>query len=270
MNIARLPPGLRRWLISFWAAWKLLSNWTDPLLFGFYLILRPLSTMLILVVIVQAVGGGDRERLAFLYVGNAFFLLLVVGANAFEVILHDRDWHQTIKANYLAPGSYLLHILGWTAAELVTGAFSAAVLLAGGLVVLGLPLAVQPVSLILVLALTTPAVFALSLLIASLAIYASHGAELVAGGTAGVLYLMSGLLFPPAILPTPLREMAEMNPMTHLAALFRASLGLAVPPPDLIGLAFRVTVMLLIAVHVFRWAFQRAVRTGIIDRRQNY
>ncbi|HCC33431.1 MAG TPA: hypothetical protein DEQ28_05940 [Clostridiales bacterium] len=270
VNIARFHPGLRRWLMSCWAAWKVLSNWTDPLLFGFYLILRPVATMLILMVIVHAVGGGDRERLVFLYVGNAFFLLLVAGANAFEVIHYDRDWHQTIKAHYLAPGSYMLHVLGWASAELVTGVFSAAVLLTGGLLVLGLPLAVQPASLMLVLALTTMAVFALSLLLASLALYASHGAELVAGGTTGVIYLLSGLLFPPSILPTPLRELAQINPMTHLATLFRASLGLPVVPPDLIGLAFRVTVMLLIAIHVFRWAFRRAVRTGIIDRRQNY
>ncbi|HSW10290.1 MAG TPA: ABC transporter permease [Bacillota bacterium] len=270
MNIARLHPGLRRWLTSFWAAWKVLSNWTDPLLFGFYLILRPMATMLILVVIVHAVGGGDRERLMFLYVGNAFFLLLMAGALAAEVIPNDRDWHNTIKAIYLAPGSYMLHVLGWASAQLTTGAFSAAVLLTGGLLVLDLPLAIQPGRLILVLALTTMAAFALSLLLASLALFAGQGSELIRGGTIGAIYLLSGLLFPPFILPSPLKELAQVNPMTHLATLFRASLGLPVAVPDLVGLSLSVTALLAAAICVFRHAFRGVIRAGIIDRRHNY
>jgi len=268
MSIARLRLGLRRWRISFWAAWKMLSNWTDPLLFGFYLILQPVATMLILVVIVHAMGGGDRERLVFLYVGNAFFLLLRAGAFGAEVIHHDREWHETIKSIYLAPGSYLTSVLGWTSAELATGAFSAIILLAGGWLVLDLPLALQPASLTLALVLTVVAAFALSLFLASLALFAARGSELVAGGIIGAIYLLSGILFPPSILPTPLRELAQANPLTHLATLFRASFGLAVPPPEFIVLSLSVTGLLLIAVLTFQSAFRRVIRTGIIDRRQ--
>lgn len=270
MTVARLHPNLRRWLMSFWASWKILSNWTDPLLFGFYLIIRPMATMLILVVIVHAVGGGDRGRLVFLYVGNAFFLLLRAGAQGAEAVHHDRDWYETIKSLYLAPGSYLMHILGWTSAELATGAFSAAILLTGGWLALGLPLGIQLGSLTITLALTTIAVFALSLLLASIALFAGRGGELVTGGTLGAIYLLSGLLFPPSLLPSPLRELAQVNPMTHLAALFRASFGLPVPAGDLIGLSLRVTGLLLIAVWAFRSAFRRVIRTGIIDRQHSY
>ena len=57
--------------------WAVSSNWTRPLTFVIYTILRPISGALILVVMYSVITGGKadtRTYLAFLVIGTALFV----------------------------------------------------------------------------------------------------------------------------------------------------------------------------------------------------
>ncbi|HZD12320.1 MAG TPA: hypothetical protein VE177_02215, partial [Candidatus Binatus sp.] len=65
---------------SFRVGWKIESNWTDPVLFATYQVIRPLASLLIVgfIVIIGAVVGAAGSSfyatyLAWLIVGNAFY-----------------------------------------------------------------------------------------------------------------------------------------------------------------------------------------------------
>src|SRR5437660_10482854 len=68
---------------SFRVGWKIESNWTDPVLFATYQVIRPLASLLIvsfIVIIGASVGASANSAfytryLAWLIVGNAFYAL---------------------------------------------------------------------------------------------------------------------------------------------------------------------------------------------------
>ena len=60
-----------------WLGWQIESNWTDPLLFFAFSILKPIASVLILVFmynVVAQTGPGDPV-FAYIYLGNAFYSL---------------------------------------------------------------------------------------------------------------------------------------------------------------------------------------------------
>ena len=67
--------------------WAVSSNWTRPLTFVIYTILRPISGALILVVMYSVITGGradTRTYLAFLVIGVAFLGLRHRGSERFR------------------------------------------------------------------------------------------------------------------------------------------------------------------------------------------
>ena len=74
--------------------WAVSSNWTRPLLFVIYALLRPISTALILVVMFSVITGGrgdTRTYLSFLIIGTAFWAFVQEGVSEFSCgILEDR------------------------------------------------------------------------------------------------------------------------------------------------------------------------------------
>ena len=77
-----------RW--STWLGWQLESNWTEPWLFVIYVLLKPLTSSLLLVCMYYAarevaVSKVPVQFLPFMYVSNACYML--VGA-----VMFARGW----------------------------------------------------------------------------------------------------------------------------------------------------------------------------------
>ena len=69
---------LRTFRIAAWLGWQIESNWADPFVFLSFTILRPLATALMLVVMYQVIAGGSRGSFfQYLYISNAFFVLVI-------------------------------------------------------------------------------------------------------------------------------------------------------------------------------------------------
>jgi hypothetical protein len=87
--------------------WAVSSNWTRPVPFVTYTLLRPMSGALILVVMYTVITGGKgdtRTYLAFLVIGVAFWAFVTEGVADFALgILEDRGRFKMLKYAYLAP-----------------------------------------------------------------------------------------------------------------------------------------------------------------------
>ena len=90
--------------------WQMEANWTDPLLFFIYSVAKPLCAALILVVMLEVIGGtGGREYRAFVVVGSALWSFVVAGiAGLAWSILDDRERYRMLKYMYVSPSDFLV------------------------------------------------------------------------------------------------------------------------------------------------------------------
>ncbi len=272
VELSRLNPSWRKFFVSLWAGWKITSNWTEPFIFFIYLLFKPLSSVLILVVMFYVITGNfSGEQLLFLYVGNSFFSIVRSGISAAWVIAEDRDWFETIKSIYASPGSYLSHILGRTSADFLFSTFSAVVLLLAGTLILRLPLGLDLSLMLYLLPLILIVTSALALFFSAIALFAGHGGEFIVEGSSAFIYLFSGIIFPASTLPPILKEVALTNPLTHLTNLFRAALRVGpLPNIHIIWLYAISLVFLFLGVFFFNWSFRLALKLGILDQKASH
>lgn len=270
---------------GFWLGWKIESNWTDPLLFLIYAVVRPVGAALILVVMFFAVSGGDHGPLLdFFVVGSAFWPFVLAGLTGMAMaVLEDREHWKMIRPVYTSPVSWPAYLVGRAIALTASvGAGGAAVTLAVAAVVLRVPFAVSPGDLTYVavaLCLGLASVIALGLLAVAVALSVSREAWHIPEAISASLYLVSGAIFPVDVLPGPLRAISEAMPLTWwLEALRRGLLpaGTRLSFPALSGsevlglLAASTAVWLAAAVTVLMWAERRARRLGILDRESGF
>jgi ABC-2 type transport system permease protein len=221
---------LRAFATAVRLGWKVSSNWTRPLLFVIYAVLRPLSAALILVVMYSVITGGRgnaRTYLAFLVIGTAFWSFVQEGVSEFAVgVLEDRGRFKMLKYAYLAPQRFPLFLVGRATAKLTSAAASVVLVLAVATIGLRLPL--DPFRIdwpILVaaclLAFVSIMAFSIALSVVLLAGRDAYGyGEIMAQ----VLYIFAGAIFPISVLPGPLAWLASMTPMPYWLELCRRAL----------------------------------------------
>ena len=71
---------LRTFAVAVRLGWQLEANWTDPFLFFIYSVAKPVSSALILVVMLEVIGGeAGRAFRPFVVVGSALWAFVVSG-----------------------------------------------------------------------------------------------------------------------------------------------------------------------------------------------
>ena len=120
--------------------WRVESNWTDPLLFFIYTVARPIASLLLLVVMVQIIGGGANDDVrTFVVLGSALWAMLVAGiAGPAWSVLEDRERYRMLKYLYVSPATFLVLLIGRGGARLAAGAMGTVVALVFAVIVLGL------------------------------------------------------------------------------------------------------------------------------------
>ena len=265
--------------------WTISSNWTRPLVFLIYTVLRPVSGALILVVMYRFITGNRPSSLAylsFLVTGSAFWALVQNGlAGVANGMSEDRGFYRMLKYVYLAPLPFPLYLVGRGLAQLGVGLVSAGVVLALATVAFRLPidpLHVNYLMLVLASAVAMAAVLAIALTYGLLLLAArdSHGYGEIG---AQVLYIASGAIFPIAVLPAPLAAAAAASPLVYWMELIRRSLlgshALRMFPEladgtVLLRLSLTAAACLVLAAAAFRWADRNARRRGLIDQESNW
>src|SRR4029077_4603009 len=152
--------------------WQMEANWTDPFLFFIYSVAKPLSATLILVVMLDIVSGTDAPtRRAFVVLVTALWSIVLAGiAGLAWSVLDDRERYRMLKYVYVSPSEFPVVLLGRGTARIAVGAMGAAITLAVGVVVLGVPfdpLAVDWLLLVVVMALGLETIVVIGMILAA-------------------------------------------------------------------------------------------------------
>jgi ABC-2 type transport system permease protein len=286
--------------IATWLGWQVESNWADPFVFFVFTILRPMASALIVVVMYQVIAGGTKgDYFTYLFVSNAFFVLVTqTMAGMAWAIFDDRENYRMLKYIYTSPARKFAYLIGRAVAKVVIGMVTVVILLATGLLFLGLQVNWGQVEWGWMLAyffFGMMGLAGLGIVMAGVAlVVARHGAS-IGEVTAGMLLLFCGALFPPDVLPVGLKQVSLVLPPTYWLEGMRRALnggilmgthkdasGQLVSGPIAPSLAQFDNWQLLLIVAAtglisaagsfffYRWVEHQAKERGMIDRLTGY
>jgi ABC-2 type transport system permease protein len=270
---------------SSWLGWQIESNWTDPLVFAVYSLVKPVAATLILVFMYLVVTGAETSSMLFSYifVGNAFYMF--VGSILFGIswaVIDDREHYETIRYIYTAPSSFLIYLLGRGVARFLIASVGVIIVMLFGKFALNIPIALATFNLPLFIAsllIGLAGVVSLGIILAGICLVVPRHSWLMNEGVAGVVYLLCGAVFPVDVLPGWLQPVSMALPFTYwLEALRRAVLGgsiseklSVVSDGAILGILVISTIGLsVLALFTFRRFETIARRKGYIDRTTGY
>ena len=285
----------RAFLTAARLGWLMEANWTDPVLFFIYSVAKPLAAVFILVFMVNVISGGSPELRAFVVVGSAVWSFVASGVTGLGwSILDDRERYRMLRYIYVSPADFLVVILGRGVARVSVGVMGALIALAVGIVFLGVPFdpgRVNWLLLVVTMAVGLWSVVAIGLTIAAVCIQTRQDSWQYPEAVAGALFLISGAVFPLAVLPSVGQAIGLISPLVWWIEGVRRSLlpaspsaigvpgslftnltGAAAPSDGLVVLALLATgaLVTLAAVLAFRHSERRAKDLGLIDRTTGY
>jgi ABC-2 type transport system permease protein len=283
---------LRTLRLAAWLGWQLETNWASPWLFAIYMVIKPVTGSLMLVCMYYAAryatgGRVPAEFLPYLYVSNACFGL--VGTVTFGLsyaVVTDRERYRMLKYVFLSPAHFQTYFAGRGLARAAEGAVGGALNIAVGLALFADMRGTMAVGgidwgwLAVFLAVGVAMLWAAGMILAAACLNLSRNGMFLSEGISGVVYLLSGVVFPIAVLPVWVQWIGLSLPTTYwLEGMRRALMG-PVPEsaPVLRGpLAAwtngELAVMLLattcglvaFAVWFWRWNERRAWRLGKLE-----
>ena len=286
---------LRTLRLAAWLGWQLETNWASPWLFALYMLVKPVCGSLMLVGMFYAADQAARagavpgigragiapEFLPYMYVSNACYGL--VGTVMFGLsyaVVRDREHYRMLKYIYISPAHFQTYFLGRGAARGLEGTI-------GGLlnIIVGLTLFAQVRAavgidvlwLLVYLLIGGVMLWACGMLLAAACLNMSRNGMFLSEGIAGLVYLLSGVVFPLRALPEWVQPISLSLPTTYwLEGMRRALMGpvpekLRGPLSDWSNAELALTLCATTAVLVFaaqlfwRWSERRAWRLGKLE-----
>lgn len=256
-----------------WLGWQIESNWTDPLLFFAFSILKPIASVLILVFMYNVVAqtGPADPVFAYIYLGNAFYIYVgAVMAGTSYSILDDRERYRTLKYLYVAPIVMPIYLIGRAVARFVIGTLAVLITLAAGVLFFGLPIDLAAVNwplFALSMLLGLAAMVAMGLLLGAWTLTIRNEPWFIGEAVAAALYLFSGAIFPLDVLPRWLQPLGFALPLSYwLELVRRAALGPAAAAFPTFAAYSDATLLLILAFMTIGLAGVAAVAYGFFDR----
>jgi ABC-2 type transport system permease protein len=278
---------IRSFLSASWLGWKIESNWTDPLLFAIYSIIKPLASAGILVIMYSIITDGNFQNpmFAYLYLGNAFYQYVPAVLSGISwTIIDDREHYRTLKYIYIAPVNIPLYLFGRGIAKFLTGSFAVLITLLAGFLFLNVPFDAKQANwplffLSLILGIVMLAL--LGLLLAGITLITARHSYYIGDVVASGLFLFTGAIFPLDVLPAWLRPIGYALPITYWLELLRRSLvgSVAVAFPTFTNLSNSDLILILlitsiiagiVAILLFNVCNHSARERGLIDMSTNY
>jgi ABC-2 type transport system permease protein len=277
----------RSFKFAAWLGWQITSNWTDPLLFAIYSVIRPVSRAAILVVMYGVITGGKFSDPLFPYIflGNAFYNYVFAIMNGVSwAVIDDREHYKTLKYMYIAPIRIPAYLLGRGVAGFLTASLSVVITIAAGVLFLNLSFDLAQVDWLLFLVTMLIGVIMLALMglvLGAISLLIVRHSGFIAESVAGVLFIFSGAIYPLDVLPKFLQPVGYAMPITYWLELVRRSLigNVAQVFPtlarfsnmELLGILAGLSVVFgLASIYAFRYCDRRARERGLIDRTTNY
>ena len=266
---------------SMWLEYQVEANWTSPVIFVLYNTLRPVGASFLLLAMYYVVTGGflGGDALYYLYIGNAFYMLLSQTLFSVGWIIHDdREHYQTLKYLYISPMSYYLYLMGRSAMRFLLSFLPLSVLLVLG-VAIKVPYQVDFPLLLVTIASGWVFIVSAGLFLCGInMLTARHGGS-VGQAFSGIFYLFSGVIFPLEVLPWWANSFSLALPSTYWFSLVRRSvLGGEVDSImnqfqtyEVVARLFVISgVFFVISYSAYRFADYLARKKGILDMSTTY
>jgi ABC-2 type transport system permease protein len=277
----------RSFRLSSWLGWQIESNWADPFLFAVYSLIKPLASVMILVVMYSIITNGDyaSPMFTYIYLGNAFFIYVgQVMTGISWAVIDDREHYKTLKYIYLTPLHFPTYLMGRGVAKFLVASISVFVTLVVGILFLDLQIDLAAVNWPLFIASMVIGIYMLAMLgliLASVMLIVAHHSFSVGDAVAGALYLLCGAIFPLEVLPPFLRFIGYLLPITYWLELIRRSVVGTVAGAfptlqslsdmQLLGILLALTIVFsLVSVITFKRCDHIARERGLIDVVTNY
>jgi ABC-2 type transport system permease protein len=278
---------LRSFVMAAWLGWQITSNWTDPLLFAIYSVIRPVSRAAILVIMYGVITKGNFSDPLFPYIfmGNAFYTYVFSIMNGVSwAVIDDREHYRTLKYIYVAPVRIQPYLLGRGVAGFLTASLSVFITILAGVLFLHVtfdPMQVNWLLFFVTLLIGVVMLAMMGLILGAISLLIVRHSGFIAEGVAGVLFLFSGAIYPLSVLPTWLQPVGYAMPITYWLELIRRSLigNVAQVFPtlagftdlQLLGILVGLSVVFgVLSTYIFRICDRRARERGLIDRVTNY
>ena len=282
---------LRSFRTSTKLGWQMEANWTDPLLFFIYSVAKPVASALILVFMLEVIGGSRPEYRAFVVVGSALWAFVLSGISGLAwTVLDDRERYRMLKYIYVSPSDFLIVLLGRGVARVAVGGMGALITLGIGVAVLGVPFDIAKVDWVLfafVMALGLASIVAIGVMLAAICLQTRQESWSYPEAVGGALFLVSGAVFPILVLPAIVQAAGMLTPLSWWiegvrqslfpggitsiggeGSLFQTVTGQLAPTPAQIAVALLLTgtVATLASIAVFRASDRRAKDRGLLDQ----
>jgi len=282
-----LPGYSRSFRIAAWLGWQIESNWTDPFLFAIYSIIKPLAGAAILVVMYSVITNGNFASpiFSYIYLGNAFYIYVgAVMTGISWAVTDDREHYKTLKYMYIAPINIPAYLVGRGVAKFLVGSISVIITIVFGVLFLHVnvnPAAINWPLFLVSLLIGVVMLAMLGLILAGVSLLITQHVSFIGDAVAGALFLFSGAIFPLEVLPSWLRPVGFIMPVTYWLELLRRSLVGHVADAfptlqnlnnlQLIAILLGLTILFgVVSFFLFRFCEHIARERGLIDRVSNY
>jgi ABC-2 type transport system permease protein len=276
---------LRTLRLAAWLGWQLETNWASPWLFAIYMLIKPVCGSLMLVCMFyaarHATGRVPMEFLPYLYISNACFgLVSTMMFGLSYAVVRDREHYRMLKYVYISPAHFQTYFLGRGAARGLEGTIGGVINIAVGLFLfadLRGSIRVDLAWLAVYLLIGALMLWACGMILAAACLNMSRNGMFLSEGIAGLVYLLSGVVFPLRALPEWVQPISLSLPTTYwLEGMRRALMG---PVPErlrgplsdwsnaeLALMLCGTTAGLVLAAQLFwRWSERRAWRNGKLE-----
>jgi len=277
----------RSFRTAAWLGWQIESNWTDPFLFAVYSIVKPLASAAILVVMYSIItrGNFDSPLFIYMYLGNAFYMYVgQVMTGISWAVIDDREHYKTLKYIYVAPIHVPSYLIGRGVARFIVASIAVLITILAGKLFLHVKidfLAVNWGLFVLSLFVGVIMLAMMGLMLAGVTLMLVNHVWFIGDAVAGALFLFSGAIFPLEVLPSFLRPLGYLMPITYWLELLRRSMVGSIAEsyptltefsnPQLFGILLGMTLIFaILSVFVYKWCEHRAKERGIIDMVTNY
>lgn len=285
MNTLKL--SLRSFRTAAWLGWQIESNWTNPLMFFAFSILKPIAGVLILVFMYRAVAraGADAPIYAYIYLGNTFYIYVgAIMSGASFAILDDRERYRMLKYLYVAPIHMPVYLAGRAVARFVIGTIAVVITLLAGVLFFQTPIDLGNADWPLfftALTLGCACLAFMGIALGSWTLTIRSEPWFIGDAMAAAIYLFSGAIFPITLLPPALQLIGYALPITYWLELIRRSLlgpNAAAFPTfarysnlELLGVLLGMTVAFgLLTTVAYRYFDRIARERGMIDAQSNF
>ena len=281
-----------RW--STWLGWQIESNWADWRLFLLYLVVKPVCGAMMLVCMFYAAKFAIAltskpvpiEFLPFLYISNACYgLVASVMFGMSNVVISDRESYRMLKYIYISPANFQAYFVGRGLARGLEA-------VVGGMITLGVGLLIPDIRnslntrwidlawLPMFLGLGSVMLWCCGMILASAVLNMSRSGMFLSESVSGVVYFLSGAVFPLNVLPVWLQWVAQCLPTAYWLEGMRRSIAGPAPAGspladtplsgysnlELAGLLAVTTAgLILFSQWFYRWSVRKAWRNGKLE-----